>query len=154
VLFEPVANELPLVAYESTLDGGISRIDYVIETGEAERIAVDGASKGMEEDQGESMAVHELMAVGHLTTQRNAITMLVDRVEVLRDYVQRVQGGKATADHAVLRQISALTAQLPLVDVDAFASELQSVRIRIGMRMGTNDRNTRMYNWRSTSDPR
>ena len=46
------ADGLPITAYESSLDGGIAKVDYIVETGEAERIAVDGAAKGMEEDQG------------------------------------------------------------------------------------------------------
>jgi hypothetical protein len=50
--FAPVGDELPLTAFETALDGGIAQVDYIIETGEAERIAVDGASRGMEEDQG------------------------------------------------------------------------------------------------------
>ena len=53
MLFQPIDNGLPLRAYETGLDGGISEVEYVVETGEAERIAVDGASKGMEEEEGE-----------------------------------------------------------------------------------------------------
>ena len=53
--------------------------------------------------------------------------MLTERMVVLRDYVAKVQAGQATANQMILRQISALSAQLPLVDAKAFEQELAEV---------------------------
>ena len=148
--FASAADELPLTAYETALDGTLAKVDYVVETGEAERIAVDGASKGMEEGQGEC-ELDELTPVGHLTTQRNAIAMLYERMAVLKEYVGRVRAGQAKADPTILRQISALTAQLPLVDAKDFERELRTVSRKHGRADG---RNTRMSSFPSISGQR
>lgn len=62
----PGAKDLPLTIYESALSEGTDsdagakfvKLDYGIESGEAERIAVDGAQRGgggsQDEDQGQS----------------------------------------------------------------------------------------------------
>lgn len=56
--------------------------------------------------------------------------MLVDRIKVLKSYTRQVQAGNASTDHRMLRQITALAEQLPLVDADAFRAELVTVSSR------------------------
>ena len=71
-------------------------LEYGIETGEAERIAVDGVSRGVmeggvEDNPSESTWKDTILTrfrvVGNLRTQRNAIRMLRDRIGVLLEYV-------------------------------------------------------------------
>ncbi|TYJ55320.1 hypothetical protein B9479_004043 [Cryptococcus floricola] len=127
----PEAQNLPLNIYESAevaVTGGAEAVEggdikfvelaYGIETGEAERIAVDGVVKGgtAEEDS----------AVGHLTTQRNAIKMLFDRIEILQKYISGVVNKSAKPDHAILRQISSLVSTLPTMDAAEFQDELMT----------------------------
>jgi COP9 signalosome complex subunit 6 len=90
---------LPLKVYEAARAGEDSidkfaELPYGIETGEAERIAVDGVSRGTDSDSaGRSslgwVAVWRLTGavVSSLTTQRNAIRMLHERIAVLLQYV-------------------------------------------------------------------
>ncbi|KAL7421218.1 hypothetical protein Q5752_004103 [Cryptotrichosporon argae] len=128
LLFHPSiprgAQNLPISIYEAApehADGaGATKfvaLKYGIETGEAERIAVDGVARGDGGDNG---------LVGTLTAQRNAIKMLYDRVSVLAQYVGAVLEKKAQPDHAVLRQISALVATLPVMDAEGFRTELDT----------------------------
>ncbi|KAJ9109272.1 hypothetical protein QFC21_000601 [Naganishia friedmannii] len=69
-------------------------LQYAVETGEAQRIAVD--------------------VVTSLTSQRNDITMLHERMRVLLAYIVGVINGTAQVEHLVLRQISAIVATLPV----------------------------------------
>ncbi|WVQ75396.1 hypothetical protein IAR50_005016 [Cryptococcus sp. DSM 104548] len=127
----PGAQSLPLNIYESAeiavtegaeaAEGGdikFVELGYGIETGEAERIAVDGVVKGGTAD--------EDSAVGHLTTQRNAIKMLFDRIEILQKYISGVVDKSAKPDHAILRQISSLVSTLPTMDAQEFQDELMT----------------------------
>lgn len=70
--------------------------------------------------------------------QRNAIAMLYDRAVVLLKYVSGVVDGElrtqyeltagaAKPDHDILRQISALVATLPVMDVNELHTELETV---------------------------
>jgi COP9 signalosome complex subunit 6 len=97
VLFNPDIPEgtktLPFSVYEAALEGESStgkfvRLDCGIETGEAERIAVDGVTK---DGSGEADQTGE---VASLTMQRNAIAMLYDRALVLLKYVSGVVDGE------------------------------------------------------------
>lgn len=77
--------------------------------------------------------------VSSLTMQRNAIAMLYDRALVLLKYVSGVVDGElcsrqialtagtAAVDHDILRQIGALVATLPVMDVKEFHAELETV---------------------------
>ncbi|WVF65711.1 hypothetical protein IAT40_000442 [Kwoniella sp. CBS 6097] len=122
---------LPIKVYESALTEGnkenglqggqFVELEYGIETGEAERIAVDGVSRGGMGGEGEESTV-----VANLTTQRNAIRMLYDRIAVLLQYITAVIGKTAQPDHTILRQISALVATLPTMDAKDFQHELMT----------------------------
>ncbi|KAF8922256.1 COP9 signalosome subunit 6 [Mucidula mucida] len=116
-----VSADLPFKAYEPTIEirDRVSRsvfveAAYTVETGEAERIAVDWTARG-----GGSGTSLE----SHLQTQRAAVKMLYDRIVVLVQYVAEVVGGQAKPDHAVLRSISALIASLPASENKAFREE-------------------------------
>ncbi|KAK4688504.1 COP9 signalosome complex subunit 6, partial [Tremellales sp. Uapishka_1] len=142
----PQSPALPINIYESFLDpsgeGGEENfvaLDFGIETGEAERIAVDGVSKGTSGD-GEESAL-----ISNLTTQRNAIRMLYERIQVLLSYVDEIINSqstfphinennvdmshfpeKAKPDYTILRQISALVATLPTMNAPEFKEELMT----------------------------
>lgn len=116
--------QLPLKAYEPTLEirDRKSRAVFVeapfnVETGEAERIAVDWTAKGGAG--GTSLS-------SHLATQRAAIKMLHDRILVLVQYVSAVIAGEAKPDHAVLRALSALVASLPASENLQFREEFET----------------------------
>jgi len=91
------ASGLPLKVYEGARAGEDSidkfaEVPYGVETGEAERIAVDGVSRGTDSDSaGEPSRlcdeVADFAVVSNLTTQRNAIQMLHERITVLLQYV-------------------------------------------------------------------
>lgn len=82
--------------------------NYQIETGEAERIAVDHTSKPPVDDgNGQSSLI------ANLTTQQNAIKMLLDRIQSIVSYVDDVQAKKLPTDHESLRQIASLVAGIP-----------------------------------------
>ncbi|OWT38922.1 COP9 signalosome complex subunit 6 [Cryptococcus neoformans Bt1] len=130
LLFDPNpasgTQALPLKIYESATvtdttgdtsgEGKFVELEYGIETGEAERIAVDGVAKGG--------AGEEDTAIAHLTTQRNAIKMLYDRIEILLKYITGVVSKSTKPDYSILRQISSLVATLPTMDASEFREEL------------------------------
>ncbi|CAD6564077.1 MAG: hypothetical protein TREMPRED_003183, partial [Tremellales sp. Tagirdzhanova-0007] len=126
----PGSQNLPLKVYEAILvEGGektevkakFVELEYEIETGEAERIAVDGISRGAMEGGAEDNPI-----VGNLRTQRNAIRMLRERIGVLLQYVTAVVDRKSPINHDILRQISALLAMLPTMDAKEFREELST----------------------------
>ena len=118
---------------EGDAGGNFVKLEYDVETGEAERIAVDGVSKGLGDEEGS--------VVGNLITQRNAIRMLYDRITVLSRYIYDVSRGESLcvmvgpklivgsveADHEIIRQISSLVASLPTIDAQGFRDEFEQV---------------------------
>jgi COP9 signalosome complex subunit 6 len=115
---------LPIKAYEPTIEirDRSSRSVYIeasfnVETGEAERIAVDTTARGGEG--GNSVE-------SHLQTQRAAVKMLHDRISVLVDYVKDVLSGSAPKDHATIRSLVALLASLPASDSQGFRDEFET----------------------------
>jgi len=112
---------LPLKAYESTVEirdrssrNVFVEASFSVETGEAERIAVDWVAKG-----GEGGTSLE----SHLQTQRAAVKMLHDRIQLLIQYVAGVITGERPTDHTALRSLSALIASLPASDHTEFREE-------------------------------
>ncbi|TFK93563.1 COP9 signalosome subunit 6 [Polyporus arcularius HHB13444] len=115
---------LPLKAYEPTIEmrdrksrSVFIEASYTVETGEAERIAVDWTAKG-----GEGGTSLE----SHLQTQRAAVKMLHDRIMLLTKYVSDVIAGSAKKDHATLRALSALIASLPASENKGFREEFDT----------------------------
>jgi len=112
---------LPFKAYESTVEirertsrNVFVEASYSVETGEAERIAVDWSAKG-----GEGGTSLE----SHLQTQRAAIKMLHDRIQLLVKYVSGVVAGSTPKDYTALRSLSALIASLPASEHPRFRDE-------------------------------
>ncbi|KAF8528077.1 COP9 signalosome subunit 6 [Hysterangium stoloniferum] len=115
---------LPFKAYEPTLEirdrksrAVFIEAPYVVETGEAERIAVDWTARGGEG--GSSL-------LSHMQTQRAAVSMLHDRIQVLVAYVTSVIAGNMPKDHSTLRSIAALLASLPAADQPEFRQEFDT----------------------------
>ncbi|KIO34560.1 hypothetical protein M407DRAFT_209775 [Tulasnella calospora MUT 4182] len=114
---------LPFKAYEPTVEirdrksrNVYIEAPYKIETGEAERIAVDSTAKGGAESGTLS---------SHLQTQRAAIKMLHDRILALVEYVSNCVAGTAQKDHEILRALAALVASLPASENKYFRSEFE-----------------------------
>ncbi|KDQ54790.1 hypothetical protein JAAARDRAFT_134778 [Jaapia argillacea MUCL 33604] len=112
---------LPFKAFEPTIEirdrktrSVYVEAAYSVETGEAERIAVDWTARG-----GEGGTSLE----SHLQTQRAAVKMLHDRILVLVQYVADVIAGQSKPDHATLRSLSALVASLPASESNGFREE-------------------------------
>lgn len=88
------ARSLPITLYESIVDivdnqpqPMFIKASYKVETGEAERIAVDHVAHAATHQEGESSLV------SHLSGQQNAIKMLDTRIKLLHEYLQdSVQG--------------------------------------------------------------
>ncbi|TNY19236.1 COP9 signalosome subunit 6 [Rhodotorula diobovata] len=110
------SKDLPVAVYESVIElvaGGQPQpvfvpAQYEIVTGEAERVAVEGVSKpeeGTEGGAGGSLIVA-------LSTQRNALKMLADRVAVVVRYLEAVTAGTARPDPETLRGVVALLGSL------------------------------------------
>lgn len=115
---------LPFKAYEPTIEirdrksrSVFVEAPYTVETGEAERIAVDWTARGGEG--GSSL-------LSYLQTQRAAVKMLHDRIQILISYVSSVIAGSAPKDHAALRSLSALLASLPAIDHPEFREEFNA----------------------------
>ncbi|KAF8832632.1 hypothetical protein HHX47_DHR1001384 [Lentinula edodes] len=134
LILQPTANligsvdgtsqNLPFKAYEQTIEikdrtsrSVFVEASYTVETGEAERIAVDWTAKG-----GGSGTSLE----SHLQTQRAAVKMLHDRILVLIQYVTSVIAAEAPTDHGILRAISALLASLPASENKTFREEFNT----------------------------
>ncbi|OCB91169.1 hypothetical protein A7U60_g1577 [Sanghuangporus baumii] len=138
-------HSLPIKAYEPTVEirDRVTRnvfveASYTIQTGEAERIAVDWTAKG-----GEGGTSLE----SHLQTQRAAVKMLHDRIQLLIQYVSGVVAGRryglaridemlrrhalgtSSVDHTALRSLSALIASLPASEHPGFREEFDKVTI-------------------------
>ncbi|XP_006454733.1 hypothetical protein AGABI2DRAFT_189980 [Agaricus bisporus var. bisporus H97] len=118
------AQTLPFKAYEPSIEikdrtsrSVFIEVPYKVETGEAERIAVDWTAKGG--GSGTSLD-------SHLQTQRSAVKMLHERIMVLVKYVSDVIAGQATKDHATLRALSALVASLPATENIGFRHEFNT----------------------------
>ncbi|KAI8620532.1 maintenance of mitochondrial structure and function-domain-containing protein [Chytriomyces sp. MP71] len=94
---------------------------YKIETGEAERIALDHVARvtNADGDRGSSL-------VANLTGQKNAIKMLHARMQILKAYVRDVDAGILPCDHGLLRQIASVCQRLPVMNSDEFRKEFVS----------------------------
>lgn len=111
--------EFPVRIYESVIDndGCIQsrQVTYNLATDETERIGVDSVARisMAGTDQGTSMTAE------HLSGNYQAIQMLCKRIHLIRSYVLAVHSGELPANHARLREISALTKRLKLLCVQS-----------------------------------
>ncbi|KAG1783707.1 maintenance of mitochondrial structure and function-domain-containing protein [Suillus placidus] len=115
---------LPFKAYEPTIEirdkktrSVFIEVPYKVETGEAERIAVDWTAKGG----GGSTSLES-----HLQAQRAAVKMLHERILVLVQYVTNVIAGQVPTDYTTLRSLSALIASLPASENKGFRDEFNT----------------------------
>jgi len=118
------AQTLPFKAYEPTIElrerksrSVYIEVPYTVETGEAERIAVDWTARGG--GTGTSLE-------SHLQTQRSAIKMLHERILLLVQYLTEVVQGLAKVDHSILRSLAALVASLPASENKYFREEFDT----------------------------
>lgn len=63
-----------------------------------------------------------------ITTQRNAVQTLADRVATIISYLQAVRTGTAPLDPETMRQISALVSRLSATDVEELKTEFDTVK--------------------------
>ncbi|GAA6008737.1 hypothetical protein JCM11491_003416 [Sporobolomyces phaffii] len=111
--------DLPLTIYETVLEPQETgepeptfvRVAYDIETGEAEKVAVDEVSK-VQDDTANPANTTASALIATLSSQRNALSMLSSRVKVITTYLSQVSQGKAKKDDETLRQIHALVSGL------------------------------------------
>ncbi|CBQ68056.1 related to COP9 signalosome complex subunit 6 [Sporisorium reilianum SRZ2] len=122
-----VNGELPIRIYESVVElvqGETTNFfvpaGYKIETGEAEHIAVDHASKAGAESGGD----HESTMLASMQAQHSAISKLNDRIRQVLTYLQSVKDGQAAWDHEALRQIQTVAANLPQTVLPELQEEL------------------------------
>lgn len=69
--------------------------------------------------------------IANLTTQRNAIKMLSERVAVIVQYLNAVAEGTAPKDQETLRMISALCTSLPATDSLDYREEFMTASRQI-----------------------
>lgn len=101
-------------------------LPWRLETGEAERIAVDHIAKTRADvGHNDDHDGPEITLISHYTAQANAIKILYSRLALLRAYVQDAKMGKVPIDHEILRQIQALTQRLPVMQQETFDHESQ-----------------------------
>ncbi|KAF9584224.1 hypothetical protein BGW38_007175 [Lunasporangiospora selenospora] len=119
---------LPITMYESIVDivdnqpqPMFIKANYKVETGEAERIAVDHVAHAATHQDGENSLV------SHLSGQQNAIKMLHTRIKLLHQYLQDSVEGRVSKDHDLERQISSLCNRLPTISGQAFEEEFMTV---------------------------
>ncbi|GAA5979722.1 hypothetical protein JCM10908_003020 [Rhodotorula pacifica] len=108
--------DLPLAIYESVVElvSGEAKptfvpVPYEVVTGEAERVAVEGVSKP--EAGADGGAQGNLIVA--LSTQRNALQMLSDRVALIVQYLDALSRGQVRRDDETLRMIASLAGNLP-----------------------------------------
>ncbi|KAF9360666.1 COP9 signalosome complex subunit 6 [Mortierella sp. NVP85] len=121
------ARSLPITVYESIVDivdnqpqPMFIKAAYKVETGEAERIAVDHVAHAATHQEGESSLI------AHLSGQQNAIKMLDTRIKLLHEYLQDSIQGRVPKDHDLERQISSLCNRLPTISGQAFEEEFMT----------------------------
>jgi len=124
---EPAAGsrELPLSLLETTLKSGgddkptlvFTKVAYRIETTEAERIAVDHVAN--------VSAGGRSLLTSHLSTIHSAIKMLNVRIIIINQFLRDTRAGKfgPNIDHGLLREINALTRELPAIDTEKFKED-------------------------------
>ena len=116
---------LPVSMFETQMkekEGDINAIfvnvDYKINAGESERVAVDHVA------QVTPQGVNQSAKVPHLTSLRSAIDTLVSRVDTLRNFLIATQKQNIPMNHPLLRQAAQLCNQLPLFEDALLKREL------------------------------
>ncbi|GAA5845491.1 hypothetical protein JCM3766R1_001537 [Sporobolomyces carnicolor] len=113
------SKDLPLTIYETVLEPretgepepSFVKVEYEIETGEAEKVAVDEVSQ-VQDDTANPQSSTASALIASLSSQRNALSMLSSRVSQITAYLAAVARGEAEKDDETLRQIQALVSGL------------------------------------------
>jgi COP9 signalosome complex subunit 6 len=135
LLLDPIAcarpdtKDLPIYILESELkivneqpSLVFVKVNYKIETNEAERIAVDHVAKITPSGSGATGS--QLSA--HLIGIHGSLSMLNVRVKILLKFLEGVKTGKIPKDHGVLRAVTQLCNQLPQADTSDFRRDFIS----------------------------
>ncbi|CAD7698652.1 unnamed protein product [Ostreobium quekettii] len=128
---DPTRKDIPVTLYETELhviDGNPSfifvRASYTIETSEAERIGVDQVAKIL--PSGKASGSDQLTA--HLVGMHSAIKMLNTRLRVVYSLLEKMSN-EMPLDHSLLRKISSLVHQLPVMDASSFQHSFLEVTL-------------------------
>ncbi|XP_003383703.1 PREDICTED: COP9 signalosome complex subunit 6-like [Amphimedon queenslandica] len=120
-------DQLPLTIYESLIEMVegktklvFSGLPYTLATEEAERIGVDHIARVSVTGSAETSAVAE-----QLSGMYGAVKMLYTRVRLIVDYLRSVRSGELAPNNAILRDISSLCNQLPVLDNQLFEKSFQ-----------------------------
>mmetsp|Transcript_22170 Transcript_22170/g.32986 ORF Transcript_22170/g.32986 Transcript_22170/m.32986 type:complete len:313 (+) Transcript_22170:55-993(+) len=120
------SESLPIDVYETEvkLVHGKPQTQFVrgswqLDSEESERIAVNEIARVKTAD---TMGGSKLTS--HLGNIKNALAMLLSRIEGLEHYLEQVEKNAIPRDHAALRQISAICAQLPAIEGEQFHKDL------------------------------
>ena len=108
---------------EAALQGSslvFTKSSYVIETVEAERIAVDQVAK-IDPGSTQPNSVNRLSS--HLTGIHSAIKMLNARIRVIHGFLVDTRSGKIPTDHELLQQIASVAHGLPAAQSRDFRDE-------------------------------
>ena len=120
---------LPVKVYESMYQAasGASifvNVDFVIDTSDSERVAVDYIM------QSAASARDKLSSplTAHVRTLKNAVSMLVERMRMMKIYLENVKSGSVPRNEAMLRSAASLLNQLPLLPFDEIKDEYYTHR--------------------------
>lgn len=123
---DPTVREIPIAIYESEVkiikDEAtllFAKVNYRIDTGDAERLAVDHVARLS----GAGAAGTESALTTHLTSMHNAIKMLRMRVNIVKEFLLKQQKETGTIDHGIMRRIASLCNMLPAIDSPEFRQE-------------------------------
>lgn len=92
---------------------------YEVESVESERTAVEHVAHILPSGGGSAATAFS----EHIDTQRTALEMLIERVDVLRRYVAAVEANRLPLDSARMRQIKSVCASLPALDSKLFVAQ-------------------------------
>ncbi len=92
---------------------------YEVDSVESERTAVEHVAHILPSGGGSAATAFS----EHIDTQRTALEMLIERVDVLRRYVAAVEANRLPLDSARMRQIKSVCASLPAIDSELFVAQ-------------------------------
>eukprot|EP00930_Biecheleria_cincta_P085399 TRINITY_DN74792_c0_g1_i1.p1 TRINITY_DN74792_c0_g1~~TRINITY_DN74792_c0_g1_i1.p1 ORF type:complete len:322 (-),score=57.31 TRINITY_DN74792_c0_g1_i1:28-936(-) len=120
------SEELPVKVYDSAthIEQGQTKltwneIPYIIDTLEAERIAVNHVAKSATT----ATAGHSSDFTQHTGGLSNSVVMLSNRVKELLEHIKEVKAGRAPKNHAVLRQTLSICQALQATQPQALQKE-------------------------------
>ena len=115
---------LPVKIYESVFQAAINssifvNVDFVIDTSDSERVAVDYVMQSAATARERSSSA----LASHARTLKSAIGMLAERMRAIKTYLESVRSGSAPRNEVKLRAAASLLNQLPLLPFDEIKDE-------------------------------